>query len=298
MITEEYQVPIITNEDGFRDDPIPPTKSFKILLLGDSFAFGYGVARPYLFADLLEQNLGVEVINAATGGFDLIHQLQFLKYYARHYSPDLILYAMYLGNDLTKNDKWTYNGENIIGVGRPTVRSHWDIKLASLVKILRHRLRFSNPNRREWTPPFLYLAMTAKNLDAEAQKRYRDSQILFRDLVSESKKMKTPLLLVTIPYKTAVEADAQKRLSKNVEKFWLDYDLLRPQREIRQWAKESNIPFHDLTSDLRENYEKNNRRLYFFKDGHLNQEGHAVVAKALLPFLEPYIANRIHDHRR
>src|SRR3989338_7088916 len=46
MVTEEYDVSIVTNEAGFRDDPIGPKKGKRVLLLGDSFAFGYGVDRP------------------------------------------------------------------------------------------------------------------------------------------------------------------------------------------------------------------------------------------------------------
>ena len=101
--TSEFDISYGTNAEGMRDDEIGPKRGYRVLLLGDSFAAGYGVEREQQFADLLERELGVEVVNAATGGWELEHQYYYVRERARALQPDLILYAMFLGNDILRN---------------------------------------------------------------------------------------------------------------------------------------------------------------------------------------------------
>ena len=237
MVTEEYDVSIQTNEAGFRDDPVGPKNGKRILLLGDSFTFGYGVDRPHLFADLLEKALNVDILNAATGGFDLIHQVQWMKYYGSEYHPNLVVYMLYLGNDLVGNWKWKKESENLKASHRPTVRSHRDIKLLTLFKILRQRLTFYNPTIQKWRPPDEYLALTANELSPEALKDYETSKILFAELAEEIKKIETPFLVVLVPYKTLVQTSDREALKNIINDFHAGYNLDRPGNEVSGWLK-------------------------------------------------------------
>ncbi len=282
MVSSEYDVSITTNEDGFRDDPIQIKQGPRIVLLGDSFTFGYGVDRPFIFADLLERQLGTEILNTASGGFDLIHQVQWLKHYGKKYSPDLIIYMLYLGNDLVGNWRWERKNGNIASSDRPTVRSHRDIKIVTLLKILRHRLFFRRVNQK-WKLPDEYLALTAKNLSPTAQRDYEYSKTLTAELVEETKKINTPLLVVLIPYKTMVQSDDQAELANQIANFDLLYDLGQPNRTVAAWLHELKIPFLDLTPEMKKL--PDTQTLYYQKDGHLTRNGHRAVAAILRNFL-------------
>lgn len=278
MVTEEYDVSVVTNEAGFRDDPIGPKKGKRVLLLGDSFTFGYGVDRPYLFADLLEKELNVEILNAASGGFDLVHQVQWMKYYGSQYAPDLVVYMLYLGNDLVGNWKWENDFGNIKASHRPTVRSHRDIKLLTLLKILRHRLMFYIPQSRKWRLPEEYLALMANDLSPEALKDYESSKTLLAELAEEVKKTGAPFVVVLVPYKTLVQTSDQEELKNKISDFHIRYDLDRPGKEITGWLEIKNVAILDLTSGLRQISKNETAALFYLKDGHLTRDGHEVVS--------------------
>lgn len=95
-----FGVDLKTNSLGFRGTEWPREKSnktFRIALIGDSHAFGYGV--PFKdtigekLAALLRQNDGkkFEVLNWAVSGHNSIQELNVLQYYALKYHPDLII---------------------------------------------------------------------------------------------------------------------------------------------------------------------------------------------------------------
>lgn len=83
--------------------------SFRIVVLGDSIAYGQGVMREETFSKLLEKHLNVEqvnkdvnkyeVINIAWPGINTADEYNHLRFEGLRYDPDLILVAYNL-NDL------------------------------------------------------------------------------------------------------------------------------------------------------------------------------------------------------
>ncbi len=91
------------NSKGLRDKEYDYKKGegvFRILVLGDSFAWGYGVEQGKNFTDRLEELLGspVEVINAGVSGYGTDQELLSLEREGMKYEPDLILIA-FASND-------------------------------------------------------------------------------------------------------------------------------------------------------------------------------------------------------
>ena len=100
----DYRVRI--NSLGFRDperslDPPPGVR--RVLLLGDSVSWGWGVDDGERFSDLIEAELGpgVEVINLAVPGYGTDHHLWTLEHNGFAFQPDLVLLGMVL-NDLVE----------------------------------------------------------------------------------------------------------------------------------------------------------------------------------------------------
>ncbi len=110
---------------GFRTPPFDPHKAqdtYRILVIGDSVAFGWGVAEQDSFPRVIERELQkgvipggkarVEVIDAAVPGWGVPHYLQLLEQQGLSWQPDLVLVTQ-INNDLT----------DILDVLDPTPRS-------------------------------------------------------------------------------------------------------------------------------------------------------------------------------
>lgn len=95
----DFRVTVETNSLGLRG-PELDTKTAKrgprILVLGDSLAFGFGVeseeAFPRLISRMLEEE-EITVVNAAVPGYSFDHHLVFLRNRLDEFAPDLVLIA-------------------------------------------------------------------------------------------------------------------------------------------------------------------------------------------------------------
>ena len=98
---------IAINSKGLRDREYPyekPAGVFRILVLGDSFVWGYGVSNEETFTERLEQALtaegaAIEVLNAGVSGWGTDQQLLYLESEGFKYSPELVVLAFFLYND-------------------------------------------------------------------------------------------------------------------------------------------------------------------------------------------------------
>lgn len=109
----EFTVPVNINRNGLRDDWVPYTKrqdEYRVLLLGDSFVEGLQVEQVEILSEQLQirlQSLNafdqVEVINAGVSGWGTGNQLAFFQHEGRNYSPDLVVLAFTVSNDVRDN---------------------------------------------------------------------------------------------------------------------------------------------------------------------------------------------------
>jgi hypothetical protein len=97
------------NQDGFRGPrhtrPRPPGTT-RILVLGDSIAFGYAVEEASAFPRVLERELAarasgaaIEVVNLGVGGYNAWNEAELLKDVGIGYQPDVVL-VQFCINDL------------------------------------------------------------------------------------------------------------------------------------------------------------------------------------------------------
>jgi lysophospholipase L1-like esterase len=103
-----YGKAIKVNTDGFRDRDfvIPkPGKTYRILVLGDSFTWGVGLSIDETLPKQLEKELtnasrsSVEAINGSIPGFNTVQELMLLKEKGLKYDPDMVL-LVYNFNDI------------------------------------------------------------------------------------------------------------------------------------------------------------------------------------------------------
>lgn len=99
---------VTTNSYGHRDEEYNPSDFSnpnikKILILGDSYAFGQGVNLPERFDSLLEHELAkldkdYLVINCGVGGWGTLQQVKYARDHFHVFQPDMIV-LMFCGND-------------------------------------------------------------------------------------------------------------------------------------------------------------------------------------------------------
>jgi hypothetical protein len=98
-----------TNEHGFRGPPVAvakPANGYRIVVIGDSVAFGHGVDEQDAFPRQLENllrselpNRTVEVINTGVSGYNTAMAVETLADKGLAFAPDLVVY-LYIDNDL------------------------------------------------------------------------------------------------------------------------------------------------------------------------------------------------------
>ena len=102
----EFRTRVKINSQMLRDREFPYEKlagTRRCLVLGDSFAFGWGVEAEETAAKVIEGSLsGAEVLNGGCSGWGSLQELAFLKEEGVRYHPDLVL-LFYGENDSIDN---------------------------------------------------------------------------------------------------------------------------------------------------------------------------------------------------
>lgn len=109
----EFRVPVRVNRQGWHDAerlPDKPPRTFRVLLLGDSFVEALQVPVEDNLAWRLEERLNrrgaarrFEVLNMGVSGYGTAGELLAYRRHGRRYHPDLVVLAFYPGNDVRNN---------------------------------------------------------------------------------------------------------------------------------------------------------------------------------------------------
>lgn len=94
-VCSDFEVLYETNALGLREKPIEPSADFRILFLGDSVTFGWGVPYGSRFTERVGDMIpGVQTINAGVPGYGL-HQMQrWLEKRGMALKPDLVICSL------------------------------------------------------------------------------------------------------------------------------------------------------------------------------------------------------------
>lgn len=104
--------PLTINALGHRDPDEytveRPDGTKRILILGDSFCWGFGVGDEHVFAELLENDLvernhRFEVINSGVVGWSTDQEYLYLKREGMALSPEVVILVLYVNNDIPDN---------------------------------------------------------------------------------------------------------------------------------------------------------------------------------------------------
>ena len=228
-------------------------------MLGDSFAFGWGVENDETFPHLLDQQLpDIEVINLGVTGFHLAQEHQLLKRHGLAYKPDLVVLA------LCQNDVCDQRIVPAAEVRRRRQESQagfraFVLRNCYLVDFLRLQFATARPLRQllqsmglkeedagyEALDPNLRPALKAypPELQTEWDRSLRELSAIHETC----RKAGIPLLVATVPTKESISA-AALRLSLSYSKFAAaDFDMQKPHAALARFCKAQGIGFLDGT---------------------------------------------------
>jgi hypothetical protein len=108
-----FRISVHINSKGLRDREYSYERrpgTGRILVIGDSFVWGYGVEQPETFPKVLEARLSqVDVINAGVAGYGTDQELLWLRSEGVRYRADLVILVMCGNDDDENNSDLVYN---------------------------------------------------------------------------------------------------------------------------------------------------------------------------------------------
>jgi len=305
FIDEEFDTRVRIGPDGFRN-PVARTPDRagrpRVLALGDSFTFGYGVEAEEAWPAALKGELRArglaqaEVINAGIVAYGPDQEMDLLRELLPRWRPDIVVLALYLGNDvaevvlhrsalpmfvsaegaLVENPGASYR--------RPDAVRTWLGRHSRLVQFLRvrlHRLLVGlglRPAPRIFSPDYFGDTLGYTHAYDRAWPLLED---ILRAMNRDTRARAARLILAVIPMDVQVS-----------EKYWRNYQRLgfrfdpailrenRPQDRLRAFASAEGIPVVDLLPVFRAHAA---RPLYFSKNPHWTAEGQRLAARAIAP---------------
>jgi hypothetical protein len=314
--SNRYDTAIAINSEGYRDREYPPRGSaYRVLGLGDSFAFGYGVEEPDCYLARMEAmaaGRGVEVINAGHPSFGPDNEALLLEADGPRLRPDLVLLELFVGNDAWNAITGPHRTMVVDGVlrSRPGVLEQW-YRPAQKGRAL-DRLPPAVPASQALPVPFArwthrshvyrFLSRRYASLRGGGSRAgprpltlLDDEAVFLRDeppeLAAGWEQLCTWLArmaawcgahqakLAVLVVPTAEQVD-QGRWAQARKRHGLrdeDVDLERPQRIVGECARKHGLAVIDLLPALRK-ASAERARLYYRSDPHWTARGHAVAA--------------------
>lgn len=310
------------NAKGLRgkDNPYAkPAGVTRILALGDSFVWGFGVAQDELFSEIIERdNPRIEVVNMGVSGYGTDQEFLAYNEEGHKYSPDLVVLAFYANdyNEIATSLSYGYPKPcATIDDGNLTF---WNVPVPRTAET--ERKMFGNPTtlfgrvkkflrRHTHTYPFiagrlnsfpaLRRVLVASGLGEEYGRglqnmemmQHRDEtkvnallERLLQDLKQETGKRGSAFLLVNIPVK---ENSANGRVTYGSTLP----DAVKQNEEIgaalADISRRNDISFVNLLEPVRAR-QAGGEKCYNSSplDIHFNREGQLLLARAITDWLQ------------
>ncbi len=283
----EFRTPFSTNQAGLRGAGLRPRQphTVRILVLGDSQAWGYGVLDQETFPVQLEgllagvyPGLDIQVLNAGVPGYGTADQLAFLRSRGQELDPDLVVVQFLSVNDLKENrtpaatwatveDGWLSSRKAEVVEEQARDRPSW-LVFKNLLKQKSHLARFAIDS-------IGYMAIRAGLLG--------DADVLWgEDFTAEDARLGTELLVQIADEARALGAETLLLYTTGQASLYEDgsaYEPLRSAAVVEDAAREAGVPWIDGAQRLQAWDDRDG--LYFRLNGHWTAAGQAAIADIL-----------------
>jgi hypothetical protein len=266
----EFSVKVSMNSHGLRDKEYSlqrPEDKNRLLVLGDSFGWGFGVEHEQIFTEILEKkHPDWEIINASVAGYSTDQQLLYLKHRGLRYQPDVVL-LLFHPNDVGGNNNTEQHGYNkakfqltndrLVLTNHPVPEARFNQRIRQTIVsntyFFRNLLESSIALRDRLTQPQAMLQPGADN-----NANYALTIRLLLALHDVIKQNEAQLIVASVP---------------------LNNDVL--DKILRAELQAATIPYLSLDEALSSSAEP----VTFERDAHWNATGHQIVATTVENFL-------------
>lgn len=291
---KDYVMDVRINSKGFRDDEHTyekPSGRRRILGIGDSFVFGCYVRYENTMLRKLEAQLpNIEVIKSGVANSGSARALLYLRNEGMRYSPDVIIYFLYVGNDI-KDDMLGVDNIAVDSRGQLSYRASVDEFYGNRVwimakKLLRHsyllRTVQNALGRFEHKGPAPLLPVSdetvfLKEYPDDFEEAFGKTCGNILAMKSLAKEAKARFVLVLLPHINQVE---EREFEKTRRGYGLKaelFDLTKPQRLLTDFCRKNDIKCLDILPV----FLNNKTQKLFSKDRHYTAAGYQIVVEAL-----------------
>ena len=278
----DYEIDYRINNQGFRDHQIysnPKSQNtLRLLILGDSFAYGvgnnYSKIWTVIFENRLkEQNYTVEVIKAGVPGYDTRRECLYLKRLYNTFKPDIVV-INFLFNDLFTNlpiKEGPPKGrkENIKVKDRITLwyRMHDIVSSLHVLALSKRALLY---NDSVYSQIYL-ITRRGTYFDPSSQilkRQLETTKGLFAQVVQFAELNTFQLIIFSIPQQFQI----MNRYNTDLEVDYVD-------RKLKRFAEQHGFHWVSSLDILATVYNNEGKNLYYRIDGHLNNKANKVIGE-------------------
>ncbi len=316
IISVEHKI----SSQGIRDHEYPPKapNEFRILMLGDSFTAGLLVVPEDTIPKLLEKQIRkhscgkqISVLNCGIVGGGPLQELGMLRERGFGFNPDLVLFQVFLGNDLDnaleikgkslraydpkwkkiladwsrqnefpiRMEAWFYEHSFLYHYLRNISQVHCISWILQNIRFLKNELPTLLPTR-EHRPPSIEADLVQWYPElTEAMEILQKSILTMR---KESEAQGAEFMVYNIPELNELDDQKWKEHTTNVNDYG-GYERWKGERVLREFLEIQNIPYIRVREALYELHDMPN--LYYAYDGHMRAHGHQVVAILIEKYL-------------
>lgn len=285
----KQEIEIHTNSQGFRgtrEYDLLKTTPYRIVALGDSFVFGFGVTDDAVFTAQLEKmRPDLEVINLGVAGYGVDQLLMSYRVIGRHYQADIVLIGIFeegfwratraFADSGHAKPYFSLNPYGSLELHNVPVPEPYSLKTGQFPPLVQ-----KGPLEQVLEKSLLYqrikkaMMRLGKNLgilDPDLTTEWIVGKAILRDLVYEIRRTGSRPVLLIIPSEYWVKNSRPTSLAKSLHRF----------------AKQHQVDVIDTTpSFYRAIQEKTFHHYYIKGDGHWTREGHQLAADMILNYLK------------
>lgn len=282
---------VIANGQGFREDhaidAVKGDNELRILFLGDSCTFGFGVGQSETFVERCEQRLAkgrpgqaIECINGGVPGYTIYQGWSVLASWGDRLQADVVVVCFGF------NDRATWDGLGDLEHARATPAGP---------------LRHSRLARLLWPPP------QSKSTGNRARVTPREYRGLLMRLQERVQQLGARLVLVSWCERFQITdarddphtaAEAESDTMRQAALDWWDSTISREARreertpwqfELYKYAKRHDVPLVDLVPRVQEWADEADKAPLFLDIVHATPEAHSRIAEVISRTLDPVL---------
>lgn len=300
-----FDVTFRTNSRGLRDKDYElekPDNVTRIVVLGDSFTWGFGVNDDEVYTEVLERRLNdVEVINLGVTGFAISQEIRYLKREGLKYNPDIVLLALCM-NDLpyAQFEPRTLNRKRLELPSDESLfvwvkkRASENSALYSFVKerintsktLVKLLVRLKLKERLEGFGELdINLKPALKVYPETLQEAFEFNKRQLRKVHDELRDKGIRFIIAMIPSLQSVDEKAFRHSIAYLDFSPEDFELGKPYRLIEEFGEENGIEVINPLFAFRRKH-TDEATLFLRNDMHFTEFGHELFAQEIAEYLD------------